>query len=880
MIVRTLLVTAMALALASCAELSEVPPGACGNHVLEAGEDCDGASAFDGASCGEPADPVTACHYTCDPGAAVSACPSGWGCGNDHVCRAPGGTFARGDGAVMSYPFRADNFAVGDIDGDHNLDLIGNAKQTIAMRFGAGDGTFDIDGTFIGREPSGAMSFGYFDDDSLLDVLVPLDAGLFVLLGHESRALDPVPYSSLTLPGNVSNVITHRVNIEIEPLVTLPFLVMISETSAGAALSLFGQTGNDLPLPGGHHINDLAAPLVVTDLDNDPTSELLMIFKGEATLWVIDIAPDDAQPASIKFSATPVTLPAPPSEDRPFLGAANAAGDSHLDVAVTVDAGSGPVIAVATNAAGTLGAATIVKLANFDALARAGVLAVGNLDFLPGLEVVTTDGIHSPLLAEDDLVFGTIDPWREAVITDINKDGLPDVVAAPDGAARLDVIYGTNVPVVNPRTIVTAGPVRNLAADDFDGDLVGDVAFVVDSPSAADGLYVTFGATSGGPTAPIFMGRLDHILGITPIPLLLGEDAGFGNTRDLITDLMVVSEPDGGDQLSLALFEGDASRRMVAPFKLFTDDLDLYRPVQAAFGNFTDDGATDVIAISDLPEASDFPGLADSRVWVIPGRGQGGALDAIAATSDPVTHANNGSIRALRCSQWVSGDLDTAGDSKGIDELVGLNYGKGCINVAVDEPSAYVAEVVAGNVDLGDPLDTKDDLLAPDRLILTPLDNDGANDLMVFYSGDPEVSGSAGFTVYWGDGGGTLAFNSQTVSDFGLGSLEDAGPGIQMRDIAPIDLDGDGFPEVAILTNQGVFVVTFADDGDHKIYNDPKLLIPAAAPDAGRIKAADLNGDGVEDLAVSDGQSIRIFLQKPAPALGDGSGDDAAQGAP
>src|SRR4028119_2046392 len=83
-----------ALALGACARLPELAVGACGNGVVEAGEDCD-TFASEGLSCRARGE-LNACRFACSRqgGGPESACPAGWGCGvDDGICRAPSGTF-------------------------------------------------------------------------------------------------------------------------------------------------------------------------------------------------------------------------------------------------------------------------------------------------------------------------------------------------------------------------------------------------------------------------------------------------------------------------------------------------------------------------------------------------------------------------------------------------------------------------------------------------------------------------------------------------------------------------------------------------------------------------------------------------------------------
>src|SRR5690606_35502783 len=104
----------------ACADLDEVELGVCGNHVHEPefGEDCDGSAARFGpdAKCGAPTS-ATPCRLTCNPVAATTGCPDGWGCGLDGVCRRPTAELS-----FVQLPGQARG--IGDLDGDGRDDVI------------------------------------------------------------------------------------------------------------------------------------------------------------------------------------------------------------------------------------------------------------------------------------------------------------------------------------------------------------------------------------------------------------------------------------------------------------------------------------------------------------------------------------------------------------------------------------------------------------------------------------------------------------------------------------------------------------------------------------------------------------------------------------
>jgi len=175
---------ALTLLASACADLEAVEPGTCGNLVVEAGEQCDGAD-----TCGTEAS--AACRFTCEPG--VSACPDALACAADGVCVATAGTFVP-YGLARRYELAADRLVVGDLDGDRRDDLVAVA-ESIRVRFG------DVDAPLFAsyekriRPPTGSAAFGELDDQPGLDVVFPTVDGVFTLLAR-GRELDAVPYAS------------------------------------------------------------------------------------------------------------------------------------------------------------------------------------------------------------------------------------------------------------------------------------------------------------------------------------------------------------------------------------------------------------------------------------------------------------------------------------------------------------------------------------------------------------------------------------------------------------------------------------------------------------------------------------------------------------
>ena len=181
-----------------------------------------------------------------------------------------------------------------------------------------------------------------------------------------------------------------------------------------------------------------------------------------------------------------------------------------------------------------------------------------------------------------DLVRGVVG-WQVGAVGDVNGDSRLDFVIS-DGGDTIEVYMATAVPsFVNRFFIDAGGPIRSgsqsISVADFDGDAIGDIAFVREG-EPDDELMVAFGSSTGTFSEPIFMGGQGEILGI--ISGLISNPAGV---RDLVFDLLVLSadstaEVQTGDDedgtgeegeiqtRAASIFAGDSSRRMLSPLVL------------------------------------------------------------------------------------------------------------------------------------------------------------------------------------------------------------------------------------------------------------------------------------------------------------------------
>jgi len=872
--------TAAALLAAACTTLPNVDAEGCGNLVVNANEDCDGFGDLgDGTQCGAP-NTDNACFFVCDDQGAV--CPDGWGCGADGRCRRPSGSFEPGPGSPWRFP--VGDFAIGDVDGDGFQDLVGNEEQELTVRFGSETGELASEVDLLTREPQGPVTFGQFDEDGLMDVLVPINGGLFVMRGDSSRTLEPVAYSPLEIevpPGGAKLFPVESdggANLNTEMVVVAGNVMQFISSMAPATTLPSACGGNPCT------VTDIAGDVPVTDVDGDPVrSEFALAFRGATSVYIYTSIGTSQNNNFAPSLLAEVPLGAGLKVD---LGAylADVDGDGDTDLMVSVrNATNHPKVAVAINqGSGTFIAAT--ARAVFDRGTSGDAtwpIAVGDLagdekaDYVfPDFIAISDYGINNPFAVPLTLTptqFITSESWSEAVIGDFNGDGITDAATTIEGRDGLDVFL--NAPTVdmlgrpvgtgifNKFHIDTTDPPRNLRAADFDGDFVGDIAFAeLGFGAKPDAVSVIFGNTSGGPTAPVHMGSMGFVEVLEPISSVLGLEG-----IDAIADLFVLSSsfPDRSST-SVALLQGSSSRRMLSPFTLQPPgNVDPDVPRSALFGHFSadDDEFRDIVAISDAALVFDQSSATDkvSHVWMVPG-GAGGQLDASGAdfVELPAYTAFDTS-----CAVWASGDLD--GDGR--DEIIGIDNSSRCYGTGFSPATRMsVVHAVGGGSTAFDTVvsDLGTDARAVVRLQLTDLDNDGDLDLLALFAGEARGSALDPTTPVEGAAVAVIWNNDGTLSPSAVSTVTFA-KGRRYFDVAPIDLDDSGIPALAVLATGGVFSATL--DPDTKTYGTPTRLFQQAGE--GQLEVGDLNADGLEDIAFTVADDVHVMLAEPGVSRGE-----------
>ena len=125
-----------------------------------------------------------------------------------------------------------------------------------------------------------------------------------------------------------------------------------------------------------------------------------------------------------------------------------------------------------------------------------------------------------------------------------------------------------------PVRVNTRGAVRQLTTGDFDGDLLGDVAFVeAGPPGASDLLDIAYGGRDKAPSDPI---RIAEVSGVEQ----LGAESN-GNFQD------VFAASNQGGRGIYTLFVGDTNRLPIAAYTLVSFSAD---------GNLEDAAASTMVA--------------------------------------------------------------------------------------------------------------------------------------------------------------------------------------------------------------------------------------------------------------------------------------------
>lgn len=903
---------------AHCATLESLPADTCGNGVVDtATEDCD---SFPALQCAQPGSAQTQCRLLCrvkeaDGKEKTFACPEGWGCGVDSVCREPLGTF---DGASERLSVGSTTLLVGDFDGDGRKDIFG----TSAFGTTSGKGRFhyfgdrgalvqtvalpavitspvvrDFDGMVDGARADD-LGFGY-----VLRAFGFTTGGFAVVLGQSDRAIVPKLFPSFLVPSFEGVAVPLEVSVIGPPQLLLigrgrftpggPIVNGLVSTQKDAVTKQ--EYGNVFP---GVDPTLAGVPVTARIFAKDPTSgcgEVVVPLNATDGARVVVYSPCASGPIGSLVWArnrpgVEIALPQGFGKVRGvFVGDINEDGDldvlvSNAESRVFVSHGNGTSLGPARRPEAfdppdpsvgelPLAAGDINRDGLTDYVLPAGV-ALRKRAFsadagAPDAGVAAGDGfVLIPVPSKR---------WSVAVIDDINRDGLLDVIGASGVEPDIDVLEGTDVAsgaFMPSFSVTTNGTVKHLRTLDLDFDGTKDVAFIEQRGTGDEfTVAVAYSRPLTMPPEPArTVGRASGVIQLI----------GLGQTMAIATSTpsLVAGEL---PTAAVSLLFATGERQPLAPLLLNQAGQLPTRneapgverqwvPRGVAAGAFENKDRVDFVALAEGSlergaggEARSTYGIWRAKGTSTPAR-ESGARPVWTGFDPPREEIQLREIEEVPARpsefqlvfQTRVADIDGDGSS----ELVAVSPN--------DFTSASVRIVRLKTSDATPPMAERK-IVIPERAVtadgraeLIDVDGDGRLDLLALLRGP---QGVLGLNIFYNDGAGGFVVPGTLVTLPDPEKKDDAnvlGFAMVKTASAAASTGPRGRParSLAILTSRRLFVAPLPASRAPFVVLPETLVKVSNLGNGTDVAAGDFDGDGVEDLAVADSGSIRILLQQ------------------
>jgi hypothetical protein len=427
--------------------------------------------------------------------------------------------------------------------------------------------------------------------------------------------------------------------------------------------------------------------------------------------------------------------------------------------------------------------------------------------------LIGTSSSMDVLLSNGDGTFATavnyaisLNGLMAGVLTDINGDGNLDVLVFDDAEpANVIELLGSSTGIF--QAAVTLAPLSAPAPDDmffadFNGDGKLDFAGAVD-----EGIQVTLGLGSG----------------TFGLPVALTVPGGFFKGCDLVAgDLTGDSKPEivalNCDSNTLTVYVNNGDGTFAGGISYDNNGDQNQYPYSATIGDMNGDGKNDIVVVND--------GTADVSVFLGDGTG--------AVKVEPLSYDVGGFAWAPPLVADFNGDglIDVVESDDEYNLVYLQGYGDGSMRAApsYDLPNSFSEYADTYSVATGD------------------FNGDGIPDVVV---GQENNYSSTGVTVYLAKGDGSF----YPGVSYGASG--------QMGYVAVADFNGDGKLDIAATDSEAGVVQIFLGNGDGT------FSIGAAYPtDTGEgptpqnVVTGDFNHDGVIDLAIAneDTSSVGVLL--------------------
>lgn len=830
---------------AACNALPDLDFNQCGNGVLEpeAGEDCDSReddSLGSALYCAPPG--PQGCNYVCT---GTHLCPTGWGCGQDQVCRLAQGRFEAGPGTPVHGA--APRIATGDLDGDGESDVVLHADRSVRALFSRGDGALSLPASVdIGRG-LGAPIITPASSGEGGQVVAPLPSGLHLMRTTAERTLEGLahaPYDLSVLTGGKGKILT----IERAGAVR-DELLLLFDGQGGLTVTAFVGRNASVTL-SDLRLSRLPGRVSTADIDGATrpfrSDEVLLAARGDPMVTIVGLT--CAVPGGVCADEdvglevrTRLSMGGPVHAGARFV---DVDGDGRVDVQASVKddndseerlvwAPQGPdgrFLAaredprVAQSCGGLCASVWPVAAQDLNADGPADfVIAEGVLHTQPVQTATPTPPLGFVYLPQ----LGPLDTIAEAVIGDFNYDGRPDVIIAGEQVEGVELLLSGPRLIYNGFFEPTDGTARNLRVGDFDGDLVDDLAVVLDEAEGSR-VEVLYGRSQGPLHPPISMGRFGYVQQLET-GVILGTDLAPIDGR---WDLLLQATPDrlGAGQESSAVLLGTAQRLMLAPYVL-SQGLVTEAPVAVVAGDF-DRGHP----------GWDLFAFTSSAAWTV-------------ASGDSERFAAGAAVRhGLVCALPKWSDCTLAGTTPS-GKVLALSPAYPCVPGEDDAPStAYALDPHGDTAPTCQASTLPTPLRAPISLAWADLEPQPGLELLVAFHGlagpRQSVPQGAGVLVARLDAEGRLSPSAVLSVPPAFGSVFGA---------VAANIDGDQELEILVATDTGVYVWDRAD-AIWAPRQDPLQLGQGEIGPIRSLATLDLNRDGLSDLLLGTKDALHVAL--------------------